>query len=323
MAPSRSNVRKRESTWTYYAYVTDGSGKRRQVSKGGFATRREAEAARVESLAAMASGSWVRPERLSVRDFWPPAGRSPPAARSPVPSTHFRRSETMDITNIEVLNDYVVRLRFADGAHGLKREITPTAETRVFWPTPRARSRPKEAIAAPNELAGVDDHSLAAVESLEYLIVGTEEVMDTGGDQEEGSEQLVPPARFRDESGNRNGSAVIGLPVIPMQDMPPILGNVEHGGDQLIKGHRLRKSEVRVQTKDNLAVRHTKLDVQAFLTVPLWSNPAELVSAPGELLLPREQPRSKQPREPSPLGLPAPVVGRAPERFPVLDRVER
>lgn len=69
MAASRNNVRKRGSTWTYYAYVTDGTGKRRQVSKGGFATRRAAEAARVEALAAMANGGWVRPERLTVRDF--------------------------------------------------------------------------------------------------------------------------------------------------------------------------------------------------------------------------------------------------------------
>ena len=81
MAASRNNVRKRGSTWTYYAYVTDGAGKRRQISKGGFATRREAEAARVEAVAAMANGSWVRPERLTVGEFlvdeWLPTQRPP------------------------------------------------------------------------------------------------------------------------------------------------------------------------------------------------------------------------------------------------------
>ncbi len=81
MATSRNNVRKRGTTWTYYAYVTDGTGKRRQISKGGFATRREAEAARVEALASMANGTWVRPERLTVRDFlvdeWLPTQRPP------------------------------------------------------------------------------------------------------------------------------------------------------------------------------------------------------------------------------------------------------
>jgi integrase len=81
MATSRNNVRKRGATWTYFVYVTDGAGKRRQVSKGGFATRREAEAARVEALAAMATGNWVRPDRLTVRDFlvdeWLPSQRPP------------------------------------------------------------------------------------------------------------------------------------------------------------------------------------------------------------------------------------------------------
>jgi len=81
MATSRNNIRKRGSTWTYYAYVTDGTGERRQVSKGGFATRRETEAARVAALSAMATGSWVRPERLTVRAFlvdeWLPTQRPP------------------------------------------------------------------------------------------------------------------------------------------------------------------------------------------------------------------------------------------------------
>jgi integrase len=81
MAASRNNVRKRGSTWTYYVYVTDGTGKRRQVSKGGFATRREAEGARVEALASMSNGTWVRPERITVRDFmvdeWLPAQKPP------------------------------------------------------------------------------------------------------------------------------------------------------------------------------------------------------------------------------------------------------
>ncbi len=81
MATTRNNVRKRGTTWTYYAYVTDGTGKRRQISKGGFATRREAEVTRVETLSSMTNGTWVRPERLTVRDFlvdeWLPTQRPP------------------------------------------------------------------------------------------------------------------------------------------------------------------------------------------------------------------------------------------------------
>ena len=81
MAGSRNNVRKRGSTWTYYLYVTDGAGERRQKSKGGFATRKEAEAARVEALAALSNGNWVQPDRLTVAEFlideWLPTQRPP------------------------------------------------------------------------------------------------------------------------------------------------------------------------------------------------------------------------------------------------------
>lgn len=69
MTTGRNNIRKRGSTWTYYLYVTEGDGTRRQVSKGGFATRKEAETARAEALTTMATGSWVKPDRLTVADF--------------------------------------------------------------------------------------------------------------------------------------------------------------------------------------------------------------------------------------------------------------
>jgi len=69
MTTGRNNIRKRGSTWTYYLYVTEGGGTRRQVSKGGFATRKEAESARAAALTAMATGSWVRPDRLTVAEF--------------------------------------------------------------------------------------------------------------------------------------------------------------------------------------------------------------------------------------------------------------
>lgn len=66
---SRGNVRKRGATWTYYLYVTAGDGQRRQVSKGGFRTRKEAEAARITALGSLQNGTWVRPERVTVREF--------------------------------------------------------------------------------------------------------------------------------------------------------------------------------------------------------------------------------------------------------------
>ena len=40
---SKPNVKRRGSTYTYYVYVIGPDGKRRQHSKGGFKTQREAE----------------------------------------------------------------------------------------------------------------------------------------------------------------------------------------------------------------------------------------------------------------------------------------
>ena len=78
---SRNNVSKRGSRWTYYVYVMGSDGRRRQVSKGGFRTRKEADAARVQALDTMRSGTWVRPERVTVREFledeWLPTQRPP------------------------------------------------------------------------------------------------------------------------------------------------------------------------------------------------------------------------------------------------------
>lgn len=66
---SRANVSKRGSTWTYYVYVTGGDGRRQQVSKGGFRTRKEADAARVRALGTLQNRTCVRPERVTVREF--------------------------------------------------------------------------------------------------------------------------------------------------------------------------------------------------------------------------------------------------------------
>ena len=81
MTTGRNNIRKRESTWTYYLYVTEGDGTRRQVSKGGFATRKEAETARAEALTAMTKGDWVKPDRLTVAEFF--TYERPPTLRPP------------------------------------------------------------------------------------------------------------------------------------------------------------------------------------------------------------------------------------------------
>ena len=78
---SRPNVKRRGSTYTYYIYVTDADGRRRQHSKGGFRTQRAAEDARIEALSAMANAAYVKPERTSVGAFlldeWLPSRRPP------------------------------------------------------------------------------------------------------------------------------------------------------------------------------------------------------------------------------------------------------
>ncbi len=78
---SRNNVAKRGSTWTYYVYIVGPDGRRRQISKGGFSTRREAESARVAAVSTIGAGMFVRPERITVGEFlvdeWLPTQRPP------------------------------------------------------------------------------------------------------------------------------------------------------------------------------------------------------------------------------------------------------
>ena len=79
---SRPNVKRRGSTYTYYVYVTDADGRRRQHSKGGFRTQRAAEDARIEALSALANAAYVKAgaDRLLAAfliDEWLPSRRPP------------------------------------------------------------------------------------------------------------------------------------------------------------------------------------------------------------------------------------------------------
>ncbi len=78
---SKPNVKRRGDTYTYYRYVTDHLGRRKQHTKGGYKTQREAEDARVAALAALQTGSYVRAEKQTVGGFqmkeWLPS-RKPP-----------------------------------------------------------------------------------------------------------------------------------------------------------------------------------------------------------------------------------------------------
>jgi integrase len=77
----RGGTRKRGTTWTWYLGVVDPeTGRRRQLSKGGFRTKREAQAALNEAMAALRSGTFVEPSRLTLGAFlseqWLPTTRA-------------------------------------------------------------------------------------------------------------------------------------------------------------------------------------------------------------------------------------------------------
>src|SRR4029450_12333296 len=89
-------TRKRGSTWTWYIEdVPDPStGRARQVSKGGFRTRKEARDALLAAQAALRSGTFVEPSKRTVGSYLleegladkpPPRLRPPPCANQPKP----------------------------------------------------------------------------------------------------------------------------------------------------------------------------------------------------------------------------------------------
>ena len=95
----RGSVRKRGTTWTWYL---DGppeplTGKRRQVSKGGFRTKREAQQALNEALARLRDGTFVQPSQRTLGSFlleeWLQAVR-PPRVRPSTWESYRMNAET-------------------------------------------------------------------------------------------------------------------------------------------------------------------------------------------------------------------------------------
>jgi integrase len=77
----RGGTRKRGTTWTWHLGVADpATGRWRQLTKGGFRTRREAQAALNEAKAALRSGMFVETSRLTLGAFlteqWLPTVRA-------------------------------------------------------------------------------------------------------------------------------------------------------------------------------------------------------------------------------------------------------
>jgi integrase len=74
----RGHIRKRGSSWTVvYDEGHDEHGKRRQRSKGGFPTRREAQAFLTDVLSRLGDGSYAQPSKTTLGEFltgeWLPA----------------------------------------------------------------------------------------------------------------------------------------------------------------------------------------------------------------------------------------------------------
>src|SRR4051812_41293741 len=73
----RGSVRRRGTTWTVTYDEPSPDGRRKQRSKGGFATRRAAQAFLTEALARLGDGSYAAPAKTTVGTFltdeWLPA----------------------------------------------------------------------------------------------------------------------------------------------------------------------------------------------------------------------------------------------------------
>ena len=66
----RGGTRKRGKTWSYYFDAAPVGGKRKKIEKGGFRTKKEAEAALAKALAEYdSSGQIFEPSSISVADY--------------------------------------------------------------------------------------------------------------------------------------------------------------------------------------------------------------------------------------------------------------
>ena len=85
----RGHVHRRGSTWTaVYDEGTREDGKRRQRTKGGFTTRKQAQAFLTAQLQRLGEGSYAAPSKLTVADYltgeWlPAAGHAAAGCRTP------------------------------------------------------------------------------------------------------------------------------------------------------------------------------------------------------------------------------------------------
>lgn len=71
MRQKKGNPFKRGNTWTYIVYVDDpNTGKRKQVWKGGFKTKREAQAALTIAKAKAKTGELIQPSKMTFSEYY-------------------------------------------------------------------------------------------------------------------------------------------------------------------------------------------------------------------------------------------------------------
>jgi hypothetical protein len=89
----RGTVYKRGMSWTVVYDEPSPDGKRRQRSKGGFATKREASAYLADTLARLGGGTYTSPSRLTLGEYQPANGcrRSSARPARTGPRHHARR----------------------------------------------------------------------------------------------------------------------------------------------------------------------------------------------------------------------------------------
>jgi integrase len=113
----RGSTRKRGQTWTAYwdAGEDPGTGKRRQKTKGGFRTQKDAQRFLNDTLTSVAAGTYVEPSTVPLARFleseWLPAVK-----RTVRPLTH-RRYESIVRTYVTAREIGVVPLRALSAGH--------------------------------------------------------------------------------------------------------------------------------------------------------------------------------------------------------------
>src|SRR5215208_1717624 len=118
----RGHVRKRGRTWSAVYDEPGENGKRRQRWRGGFATKREAEAFLATTLNRLGDGSYARPSKETLGDYL--TGEWLPAIESTVrPLTFFSYQSLVRLRIVPRLGH--VRLQALTGGHlnGLYREL--------------------------------------------------------------------------------------------------------------------------------------------------------------------------------------------------------